>query len=75
MLTSLIFSGCLAARSCLDRLARDQRGQAMVEYSTISFFILIGFGGVSLVLFLPNFMHSMNLYLDGLYLMVDTAFP
>ena len=57
------------------RMLRDQSGQAMAEYSTITFFMLIGFSGVSLVLFLPNFMNALNTYIAGIYYLLDAPLP
>lgn len=56
-------------------LLRDERGQAMVEYSTITFFMLIGAGGTGLVYFLPHFLNALNTYLGSIYYMLSLAIP
>jgi hypothetical protein len=57
------------------RLLGRESGQAMVEYSTFTFFMLVGVTGGSLVTFMPNFMNAMNTYLAGLYYMIDAPIP
>jgi Flp pilus assembly pilin Flp len=59
----------------LKRLARDQQGQAMVEYSTITLGMLAFSAGFSLVWFGPMFMNALNIYLDGIYFVVNAALP
>ena len=59
----------------LRKLLRDQGGQAMVEYSTITFFMLVGGGGTLLTTFLPKFLDAMNAYLDSVYYIINQPFP
>jgi len=55
-------------------LRRLQRGQAMVEYSAITFFLAMA-GGVSIITVLPMLMNALNRYLQGLYFMINLAVP
>ena len=85
-LASIIYSMVMDARSSLirprlhgvahlRRLLGRESGQAMIEYSTFTFFMLVGVTGGSLVTFMPNFMNAMNTYLAGLYYMIDAPIP
>src|SRR4051812_23375760 len=56
-------------------LVGDQAGQAMVEYSTITFALLIGTAATSFVTVGPNFLNAMNIYLDGVYRNLNYALP
>lgn len=60
-----------AARS-LSR--RWKRGQAMVEYSIIVYFLALA-GGVSIITVIPMLMGALNKYLQGIYFMLNMAVP
>ncbi|WP_146209805.1 hypothetical protein [Vitiosangium sp. GDMCC 1.1324] len=60
-----------AARS-LSR--RWKRGQAMVEYSVIVYFLALA-GGVSIITVIPMLMGALNKYLQGIYFMLNLAVP
>jgi hypothetical protein len=53
---------------------RRQRGQAMVEYSSVVFILALG-GGASIITVLPMLMGALNRYLQGLYYMINLAVP
>ncbi len=50
------------------------RGQAMIEYSAITFFLAMA-GGVSIITLLPTLMNALNSYLRGIYFMLNAAIP
>jgi hypothetical protein len=50
------------------------RGQAMVEYSSITFFLAMA-GGVGIITLLPELMNALNSYLQGIYFMLNAAIP
>lgn len=54
---------------------RYQRGQAMVEYSVVMFLLLIGGVGGGLIVFLPSMMNALDVYLSGIYFMLNLAVP
>ncbi|MDY7231250.1 hypothetical protein [Hyalangium rubrum] len=56
------------------RRERRQRGQAMVEYSAITFFLATS-GGVAIVTVLPMLMNALDQYLQGIYFMLNMAIP
>ncbi|QRK08216.1 hypothetical protein JQX13_51235 [Archangium violaceum] len=51
-----------------------RRGQAMVEYSAIVFFLALA-GGVSIITVIPMLMSALNRYLQGIYFMLNMAVP
>lgn len=73
----------LHARALLHRLARDQRGQAMVEYSTITFFLLIGTAGLGFAFKWPGMNVSLaqaiysalQVYVDSYYYSLHLLVP
>jgi len=56
-------------------MARNQRGQAMLEYSLVTFLLLIAAGGGGLIFFLPAAMNGLDIYLSGIYFMLNLAVP
>lgn len=53
---------------------RAQRGQAMIEYSAITYFLVLA-GGVSILVIIPQLMNALNIYLGGIYFMLNLALP
>jgi hypothetical protein len=53
---------------------RRPRGQAMVEYSVVLFFLVTA-GGVGIIMVLPMLMNALNRYLVGIYYMLNLAIP
>ena len=70
-------------RIYVDMKSRLERGQAMVEYSTFTYAILIGFivssAGVNFPgtdkPFLVAFMDALQIYLNSLYFWIDMPMP
>ncbi len=60
-------------RVVVQRLRRV-RGQAMVEYSAI-LFALAAAGGVGIIMVLPMLMNALDLYLQGIYYILNLAIP
>lgn len=60
--------------SSLQRLRRDQRGQAMVEYSS---FIWMGFvaGGICWTFLGPQLLNAIDKYLDSVYFVMNLPLP
>ncbi len=56
------------------RWLRAQRGQAMVEYSSVVFFLATA-GGVGIIAVLPMLMTALDRYLQGIYFMLNLAIP
>ncbi len=56
------------------RLRRGPRGQAMVEYSAVTFFLATGLG-VGIVTVLPMLMNALDRYLQGIYFMINLPIP
>ena len=54
---------------------RYQRGQAMIEYSVVMLLLLIGGVGGGLIVFLPSMMNALDVYLSGIYFMLNLAVP
>jgi len=50
------------------------RGQAMVEYSAIVFFLATS-GGVAIITVVPMLMNALDRYLQGIYFMLNLAIP
>jgi len=69
--------------SVLRSTLADQSGQAMVEYSTFTYFILLGgiVGGATVNFpgtnapFLVAFFNAMTTYLGSIYFWIDTPMP
>lgn len=55
-------------------LVRWRRGQAMVEYSAVVFFLALA-GGVSIITVIPMLMSALNRYVQGIYFMINLAVP
>ncbi|MBM7114218.1 hypothetical protein [Archangium primigenium] len=55
-------------------LSRRRRGQAMVEYSMVVYALALA-GGVAIITVLPMLMRALNIYLNGLYYMINLATP
>jgi hypothetical protein len=53
---------------------RWKRGQAMVEYSAVVFFLALA-GGVSIITVIPMLMSALNKYLQGIYFMLNMPVP
>lgn len=53
---------------------RRMRGQAMVEYSAVTFALVMA-GGVGIIAVLPMLMNALNKYLQGFYFMLNLAIP
>ncbi len=64
--------GSLSKKSRL--LPRRRRGQAMVEYSMVVYALALA-GGVAIITVLPMLMRALNIYLNGLYYMINLATP
>lgn len=47
----------------------------MLEYSMVMFLLLIGGVGGGLIVFLPSMMNALDIYLSGLYFMLNLAVP
>ncbi|HVG59791.1 MAG TPA: hypothetical protein VNA24_14635 [Hyalangium sp.] len=58
----------------LVRWGRRMRGQAMVEYSAIIYFLATALG-VGIIMVLPMLMNGLNRYLQGIYYMLNLAIP
>jgi hypothetical protein len=56
------------------RLLQRRRGQAMVEYSVVVHALALA-GGVAIITMLPMLMRALNIYLNGLYYMINLATP
>lgn len=56
-------------------LLSDQRGQAMVEYSTFMFFMALGGGGAAFVFILPQLLNALNAYLNSVYFILNLPLP
>lgn len=56
------------------RRARGPRGQAMAEYSAITFFLATA-GGIAIVTVIPMMMNALDRYLQGIYFMLNMAIP
>ncbi|XXF79338.1 hypothetical protein P2318_06185 [Myxococcaceae bacterium GXIMD 01537] len=54
--------------------SRRARGQAMIEYSAITFFLATA-GGVGIIAVLPSLMNALDRYLQGYYFMLNLAIP
>lgn len=65
-------AGIARMRRTLSR--RWRRGQAMVEYSVIVYFLALA-GGVSIITVIPMLMGALNKYLQGLYFMLNMPIP
>lgn len=63
-----------AGTARLWRLACDQRGQAMVEYSTITFMILIGVAGTGMAVPLFNGQSLVHALYSALQVYVNSIF-
>jgi hypothetical protein len=61
-------------RRLLQRLRRDQGGQAMSEYAILMGVVGAGFAYTAIE-FLPNFIAALQRYYDGYYLMLGLPFP
>ncbi len=53
---------------------RRARGQAMVEYSVVLYFLAVA-GGVAIITVLPMLMNALDRYLQGIYFMLNLAIP
>lgn len=47
----------------------------MIEYSLVTFLLLIGGVGGGLIVFLPAMMNALDRYLSGIYFMINLAIP
>jgi Flp pilus assembly pilin Flp len=56
------------------RKAPRLRGQAMIEYSVVLFFLAVG-GGVGIITVLPTLVNALDRYLQGIYFMLNLAIP
>ena len=56
------------------RWARAPRGQAMVEYSSVVFFLATALG-VGIIAVMPMLMNALDRYLQGIYFMLNMAIP
>ena len=50
-----------------------QSGQAMAEYSAITWGFLAPGAGIALITFVPKFMAAMDKYLDNVYKVINAA--
>ena len=53
---------------------RAARGQALLEYTLISFVILVGFGGVFFA-FLPEMLDAYQVYIDSFHFVLNLPIP
>lgn len=60
--------------SALQRLRRDQRGQAMVEYASFLWMGLI-YGGICWTFLGPQLMNAIDKYLKGIYYILNLPLP
>lgn len=51
---------------------RSPRGQAMIEYSIVSHFLLIG-GSLALLPMIVKLFEGISLFYDGVYTVIETA--
>ena len=51
---------------------RSPRGQAMVEYSVVSHFLLMG-GSLVMMKIIPRLFESINTFYDSVYTVIETA--
>ena len=58
----------------LRKLLRDQRGQAMVEYSSFLWMGLV-MGGVCWTFLVPQLLNAIDKYLDGVYFILNLPLP
>lgn len=58
----------------LARRARHPRGQAMLEYSAVLYFLALS-GGVAIITVLPSLMNALDKYLQGIYFILNLAIP
>jgi hypothetical protein len=61
-------------RARLRIAARDQGGQTLTEYSILMGVVGAGFAYTAIE-FLPNFIHALQRYYDGFYVMLNMPFP
>lgn len=54
------------------RLLRGPRGQAMVEYSIVSHFLLVG-GGFVMMQVLPKFFEALTSYYESLFFVLSSG--
>lgn len=54
------------------RRRRGPRGQAMVEYSVVSHFILMG-GGLAMIPVMSKLIEGLNTYYDSVFAVIQTA--
>lgn len=47
----------------------------MLEYSLVTFLLLIAAGGGGLIVVLPATMNALDIYLSGIYFMLNLAIP
>jgi len=65
-------TGTVSSLRKLARRLKAPRGQAMVEYSVITHFLLIGGSGVLLVV-VPRLFEGISQFYDSVYTVVETA--
>jgi hypothetical protein len=58
----------------MKKLLRGMSGQAMAEYSTITFWLL-GTGALMLTRFLPSMIGAVGDYMHGVYFTLALPFP
>ena len=63
-----------AAQRAIQRLAYDQRGQAMVEYSSITFMLLIGIAGTGVAVPMFNGQSLVHALYSALQIYVNSIF-
>lgn len=61
-----------AFKAALARLKKAPRGQAMVEYSVVSHFLLVG-GAGTLMIVVPRLFEGISQFYDSVYTVVETA--
>jgi len=59
----------------LRRFARDQSGQGMAEYATITFFLAAPVGAGVIAFVLPQLLNALNTYLNSLYYILNLPLP
>ena len=61
-------------RQRLRRFRRRSRGQALIEYAIITFFVLMAAGGVAFA-FLPQMINAYQVYFDSFYFVLNLPIP
>ncbi|MFN7132769.1 MAG: hypothetical protein ACK4N5_11860 [Myxococcales bacterium] len=64
----------LTTLSAARRLGQDESGQAMAEYSMISFYLILGTGGC-LFVWIPSMLNAYQVYIQGFYLVLGLPVP